>query len=136
MDAAIALPGELFIVRHQDQGRALLTLQGEHQFGDVRAGSPIQISGRFIREQQGGIAGKGPRQRDPLLFATGKLSGKVRHALAQTDPFQPFLCPRPGLRVSGQFQRQAHVFQRGQCRQKLKRLKHEADTAMGSVTGA
>jgi len=48
---------------------------------------------------------------------------------AQADPFQQGPRLGCGLRVSGQFQRQHHILQRGHLRQQLEGLEHEAHVA-------
>ena len=112
---------------HQDQRGALFGIHGEHQVDDRRAGCGVEIAGRFIGQQQSGFGREGARQRDPLLFAAGQLARVVRHPPAQADPFQQ--CHRALAHPvdAGQFERQHDVFERGQRRQKLEGLEHEAD---------
>ncbi len=70
-DDALAAPREFRIVRNKDEGRPRPSMQRENEIHDLRAGFAVEISGRFVGEQNLGLRGKRPRKRDALLLAAG-----------------------------------------------------------------
>ena len=81
----LAACGQALVVGDQYQGGAVLTVEGEHQLADMRAGVVVEIAGRFIGKQDVRLGGKGPGQGYTLLFAAGELPRIVMQALAQAD---------------------------------------------------
>ena len=61
----------------QDQRRLMLPLEVKQQVHDHGPGGAVQVAGRFIGEQQGGVGDERPGQRDPLLLPTGQFAGEV-----------------------------------------------------------
>src|SRR5256885_1598554 len=72
------------VVGDQDQGLALF-VEFVEQPQDFSAGSGVEISGRFVCEDDEGIVYQRPRDGDPLLLSTGKLEGFMFEAFRQTD---------------------------------------------------
>ena len=47
------------------------TMQTFQKIEDHFAGPEVEVSGRFVGQQDGRFADQGPRQHNPLLFAPG-----------------------------------------------------------------
>src|SRR5690606_18722999 len=62
--------------------------------------------------------------RDPLLLAAGELRREMMHTLTKTDKLQRLLWRH---RVGCDLGDQRHVLERGQARNQVVELKHEAD---------
>ena len=93
------------------------------------AGRLVEISGRLIGHQDGGIGRQGPRQGNALLLAAGEFGRIVRGALAQPDRGQ---FPRGafiGVGDAGDLQRHRDIFQRRHGRDEVERLEYDADIA-------
>ena len=90
------------------------------------AGRGVEVTRRFIGEDQFGAGGKSPGKRHTLLFATGEMLGIVTKAMRKTHAFKPAAGLAAGRALTRQLQRQHDVFQRSQRRQQLKRLEDEA----------
>src|SRR6266545_4883719 len=98
-ETATAARRELRVVRDQNECRAVLAVQPEHEL----------------------------RDRDPLLLAAGKLLRIMRRTLGQPDTVEPRPRARCCIGRTGKLERQHHVFKRRQRRQQLERLEHEAE---------
>ena len=128
-EAPRAACGEPFIVRDQHQCRALLGLQREDQVDHARAGRGIEVAGRLVGEQQPRRAGEGARDRDALLLAAGELARVMRQPLREPDTPEVLARARRRIAIAADLQRQHHVLDRGEARQQLEGLEHEADHA-------
>ena len=60
-----------------DDGSAGIPGVAENQIGDQRAGSGIQIPGRFVGENQAGSFYQRPGHCGPLAFSTGNIGRKI-----------------------------------------------------------
>ena len=72
----------------QNDGEPLLAVERDQRFHDLVRGARIEIAGRLVGKQQAWRIDQRPRDRDPLLLATGKLAGRVALALAQAHESQ------------------------------------------------
>jgi hypothetical protein len=52
----------------------------------------IKVAGRFIGQQEAGIANQSPRERYPLLLSAREFSGPVFGAVLQIDLPKPLRC--------------------------------------------
>ena len=120
----------------QDECGALRAVHLQQQFDDLRASGGVQVAGGFIREQYLGSGDEGACDGHTLLFAAGKVFGQMTEALMQADAVQGLrgACARISRTV--QFQRQHHVLQRGERRQQLEGLEHEASQATAQARTA
>ena len=75
-------------MRHQNQGAADAAIEFEQQIGDALPGVGIQIAGRLVREQHGGMRHEGAGDGHALLFAAGQLLRVVRGARRQPHLFE------------------------------------------------
>ena len=112
-----------------DDGLAHLRVQALHHRQNLFGRCAVQIPGRFVGNQKGGIGDDGAGDGDPLLLAAGHLLGIMIHPVLQAHHAQghfgvlpPF---PPGER--GQVERQLDVFDRLEHGDKVVELKDEAD---------
>ena len=118
------------VVRDEQERRAALAIEPEHEVDDFHAGGVVEVAGRLVGHQQLGLAGEGARDGDPLLFAARELLRVVRRALRESDAREPVPRLRRGIRRAGELQREHHVLERGQRREQLERLEDETEQAL------
>src|SRR6185312_17071421 len=83
----VSAPRELRIVRDQNDRRAhVIDLLEQVHYLTRHEG--VEVSGRLIREQEGGIPGDRPRDRNALLLAARQLRGHVLHARGEPDELE------------------------------------------------
>src|SRR5690242_4299124 len=82
LDDAMGAGGDVTLMGHQDDCVAGL-MKAIKQIHDFFAGGGIEVSGRLICEDNGGIIDQGAGDCDPLPLAPGKLIGAMVHAVAQ-----------------------------------------------------
>jgi len=68
-----------------NQRHAALGVLGEQQIDDLLAGGFVEISGRLVRHQDGGIGASARAQCDALLLAAGQLRGIMMQPVAEAD---------------------------------------------------
>ena len=61
----------------QYQCRTTLLIQFKQQVDDSCTGSAVEVAGRLVGEQDGGLHGVGPGNGDAFLFASAQLVGLV-----------------------------------------------------------
>jgi hypothetical protein len=123
----IAARGQRRIVRHQDQGRAGLAVELEHQRHHRLAGREVEAAGRFVGQQQRRPNHEGARQRDALLLASRQHARIVAQPLAQADAAQHLGGQCPGVGAALELERQHHVLERIEIIEQLEALEDEAD---------
>jgi hypothetical protein len=116
-------------VRHQHHRRAHARPQVRQQLEHPLAGGGVEVAGRLVRQQDRRLGDEGPRQRDPLLLTTRELTRQVMPAVRQADRRQQRLRPRARVAVAAQLERHRDVLLRGQRRDQVERLEHEAERA-------
>ena len=120
--------GDVVLVGHQDDGVAfgVQTIEQRH---DLVAGLGVEIAGRFVGEDDGGLVDQSAGDGHALALSAGEFVGLVVHAVGQADRSQ---C---GLGALGALfgwnaavdQRQLHVVQRSGTGQQIEGLEDEAD---------
>ena len=80
--------GDVRLVSDHDQGDLFLLIELREDVHDLRARLGVQVSGRLVRQDQGGIVQQRPGDGDPLLLAAGKLVGLVVRPALQPDRVQ------------------------------------------------
>ncbi len=75
-------------MRHQHQRRVALTAKLQQQAEDGVGGDAIQIAGRLVGQQAGGLGDQGTRHRNTLAFAAREFAGAMRQAVTEADPLQ------------------------------------------------
>ncbi len=112
---------------HHNQGGTLFAIERHQQVRHRLAGIVIQVAGGLIRKQNLGPRGEGSSNGNPLLLATGQLSGRMCKPVTQPYPLKQLSRLAGCFLLASQFQRQHDIFQCSQCWQQLKRLKNKPD---------
>ena len=131
---AVAALGERAVMGDEQERGAGALLQREQQVHDVGAGGLVEIAGRLVGEDEGGLRRKRAGHGHPLLLAAGELPGEMRLAMREAD-----LGKRRARRVEGivaveELERQRHVLDRRHGRHEVEGLEHDADIG-GTETG-
>ena len=136
MDDAVGARGNFRIVRDDDHRQPVVPEQAAKQIEDGRAGFGIEISRRFIRQQQRGTICQRAGDGDALFFAAGQVRWVCGASFARGRRIRAGSSARARRACSGifrQHQRRFHVFHRGQRRQQIETLEDEAD-ALAAMT--
>ncbi len=80
----VAASVDCWVVRRDDQCRAVARMQIDQQIEDGRTRDGVEVAGRLVREQQRWIDDERSRNRDSLLLATGELRWQRIAAVAKT----------------------------------------------------
>ena len=88
-------------MRDQDQGRAAVGHDAEEEIHDLDARTFVEITGRFVGQDDRRTVDQGAGDGDALAFAAGKLRRQVFEARAETDLRKQ----RAGGRVRGKLRR-------------------------------
>jgi len=96
----------------------------------VVPGGAIEVAGRLVGKQHGGLHDGGAGDGDTLPLAAGKLVGTMVGALVEAEILECLGDPLRPLRGrdAGQHHGQGNVFRRCQARHQMKALEDEADT--------
>ncbi len=103
-------------------------LFGQHVH-DNRTGRGVEVPGRLVGQDELRVGDQGPRDGYSLHLAPGELSREAVFPAAEAGSLQE---PRSGSSRSAfpvKEQRQLDVLDRGQRREQLEELEHEADVA-------
>jgi len=113
----------------------MVAMQPGDQFKDRFRRIPVEIAGRFIRQQQLGAGDECPRQSHPLLLAPRELSRAVVSALLQPNLAQPTQSfgRNFGPTLSAHQQRHRHVLCRGEFWQQVVELPDETRLAIAKA---
>lgn len=113
----------------EKQGHVPLGLFGKQEVGDLAACLAVEIAGRLVGDQDGGIGCQRPGDRHTLLLPAGKLTGIVMQPVAEADGGKLVLGNGEGVAHIGKLQRHCDVFQRGHVGQQVEGLEDDADPA-------
>ena len=75
---------------HDHHARARCSLIAQ-EAEDLHTGAVVELAGRLVGEEESTTRCQSARDRDPLLFPTGQLIGKVIEPVAQADVAQNLL---------------------------------------------
>src|SRR5580704_12197127 len=93
----------------------------------------IEISGRFVRQNQRRTIDQGPGNRDSLLFAARKLSGEMMRPRSQSYPFERRKStPAVNLAVTIDHG-DLYVFEGRRSWQQVEGLKNESDFCIANA---
>src|SRR5690606_31869368 len=127
-DRAPRARGEVWIVRDEHERRAALAVELLEQLDDGLARAGVEVPGRLVGEQDLGLVDERARERDALLLPAGKLGRIMVEPIAEPDAAEQLRgASRDVPPVAAQLERHLHVLTRGQRRDQLERLEHEAD---------
>ena len=91
------------------------------------AGAGVEVAGGLVGEHDRGAAGERAGARDALLLAAGQLARPVAEPVAQADRVDHGVEPLLVGLAAGDVERERDVLERGQRRDQVERLEHEAD---------
>ena len=94
---------------------------------DLGARLRVEVPGRLVGEDDLGLRRERARDRDALLLTAGELGRPVRQPVAEADGVDHPIEPRLVGIAAGERHRQRDVLDRGQRRDEVERLEHEAD---------
>ena len=104
-------------------------MAGEQQIDHLLAGGLVEISGRLVGDQDGGIGRERAGERDALLLAAGKLRRIMLQPVGQSDLAELLARAGDGIGRAGKLQRHGDVLQRRHGRDQVEGLEHDADVA-------
>ena len=111
-----------------DEGGALFAVEFDEEVEDDAAVGGVEVAGRFVGEEDGGLDHEGASEGDALLFAAGELDGVVGGAVEEADLAEKLLCTGAAVAgFAGEFMREEDVFFGGEGGDELVALKDEAD---------
>ena len=118
-------------VGDQDERGVGLGAKAEEQRDDRVARVLVEISGRFVGQDQGRLVHERAGHGHALAFSAGKLRRQMMRALRQADAPEQFLRPgvRRGVEPADDAAREQHVGQRIEFGHEVKRLEYHADQA-------
>jgi len=76
------------IVRDENDGCALRAIEFVNDAQNVLSRFRVEVAGRFVAQQDGGIVGERARDGDALLLPSRKLRGKMICAVTQANAFE------------------------------------------------
>src|SRR5208282_818950 len=82
---AIATRGKRRVMGDEHKGRAALAMAAEQKLDDLASRRLVEIAGRLVGDDNGGIGRQRAGERDALLLATGKFGRVVVEAFRQAD---------------------------------------------------
>ena len=85
-DDAVAARANRAVVRDDDERLSLLAVEALHQRHDLVGGLRIEVAGRLVGPDDGGIVHEGAGDRDALALTAAQLRRPVLGPLAQTRP--------------------------------------------------
>jgi hypothetical protein len=111
---------------HHD-GLAELVDRAPQQPEDLLRGRRVEVAGRLVGEDHGGLGGERARHRDALLLAAGQLGRAVGAAVRERDRLEQPLDAPVAVAAAGERERQPDVLLRRQDRHEVEGLEDEAD---------
>jgi hypothetical protein len=111
----------------EDEGSAALGDRLEEKRHDVAAGVAVEIAGRFVGDEDGGLRRKSAGDRDALLLAAGEFGGIVRDAAGEPDVTEHLTRSIERIGAAGELERHGDVLERGHRRHQVEILEDEAD---------
>ena len=82
----MCMGGDVLLVGHKND-RVPFAVEDVEQSHDLLPGLAVEVSGRLIRKQDGGVGHKGPGNGNALALAARKFVRLMMGAVAQPDPF-------------------------------------------------
>ena len=127
-DDAVSEFGDVGLVGDEDDGVAagMKIVEERH---DLVAGLGVEVSGRLVRQDDGGIVDQGASDGDALALAAGEFVGFVQHARAEADALEGSLGALLALccRSAVIDERQLDVVERCGPGQEIEGLEDESD---------
>ena len=102
-------------------------LQREQKVHDFGAGGLVEIAGRLVGEDEGGLGRERPGHGHALLLAAGELAGEMRLAMREADLGKCRARGIEGIVAVEELERQRHVLDGRHGRHEVEGLEHDAD---------
>ena len=129
------LPGEVLVVGHEHECRAVRLVEFPHEGNDRGAGGGIEISGWLIGKENPGRVDEGARQRHPLLLPARELRRIVR--LPATKPHRREQLAGTGrVGATEELEWDQHIFHGRERWHQLEGLKDEAHALTAEASPA
>src|SRR4051812_40448728 len=121
--------GKVALVRHHNHGDAASAIQILNEIEYLFAGLAVEIAGGFVGQQELGPIHQSAGQGDPLLFASGKLSGTMADSTRQADSLEGLIRELTAFirQDFGEAQRQLDVFGDGHRGNQVESLEDDSD---------
>src|ERR1700690_2126696 len=87
MDGSVGGGGHVCIVGDQDD-RPAESMEASEEIQDLGARMAVEIAGRFVGQDQGGLGDDGAGDADSLLLPAGELRWFVAHSIAETQTLE------------------------------------------------
>jgi hypothetical protein len=121
--------GKLGVVGRHDHRGPAPRCEPREEVDDLGSGLRVEVPRGLVGEDDPWIGHQRPGDRDPLLLAAREVGRKVRRAVREADLLQQ--CRRPlaqfVLAYAGGCKRGLDVLERGQGRDQVELLEHEAE---------
>jgi hypothetical protein len=115
------------VVGDDDEGELRLPLYGQEQIDDRVRGGPVELPGRFVREEHVRSVDQRPSNSDALALPAGELIGQLVLMLAQPDLGEETLAATVAVVLSSKCELDGDVLDCRQVGQKVVGLKEESD---------
>ena len=111
------------------EGDTVVAVQRREELHDLDRRSLVEVSGRLVGQNDFRVAGEGPGNRDPLALSPGQSRRDAAHVVGESNPGEQFLGPDHASAALHPLeeQRPCHVLHRGQHRDEMEGLEHEAE---------
>ena len=131
----VGVAGECLVVGDDDKCLVELVAQVEEKLVQLLLVLRVERPRGLIGEDNLGVVDERPRHGSPLPLATAELCGFVLETLTEAQVVEQFACAVIGVGplVSANERWYRHVLERGELRQQLVELEHEANVAVAEV---
>src|ERR1019366_9467002 len=126
-DDAVAFAGKREIMRDEDQGRAAIALQGEHEPDNGLTVRLVEVSRGLVGDEDRRIWRERAGERHALLLAARQLRRVMREPMVQPDRVETGSGALEWRARTGEFKRYRDIFESGHRWDKMKRLENDPD---------
>jgi hypothetical protein len=132
LEDPVGSTGQLLVVRHQNHAEALARPEAKQEIVQILTCLCVQVARRLVGKKQQRLGCKSPRNRDALLFSTGKLSRAMGRPVVEADLRKqvPRSLVRRRSQPSGNQTRHHHILQRCKLSKEVVELEDEPHSAV------
>ena len=126
---AVTSPGQAGIVSGNERREAMPRMHLAQQPMKRRSCVLVEVAGGFVREQEGGAHDQRPSDRDPLLLPARQHTRTMITSVSEANLLEKLFGASSSLRHrdSGDPKRHGHVLEGAELREKMVKLKDEAN---------